>query len=609
MSRARIRILLAAALVLTNLLILVGPLHAQANMVTGNLVISGKVKLSPTAVAVITLTDRSPSGSGTIIGQQRIDGATGNDAFAVQFDPAVINQKHAYSIYASVIDGTNQYQNPDPVPTITGGPTDGLQVPVSLPTFQTPAQLTGTLALPAGTVPTTAAVFYAAVVDQTTGRMVTRQVIPSPTTLPVPFAVGYDAALVNPADAYVIIGGLVDGPALWLSSPTAIAPGGAYNLTLAKTSTTIPGAASPSPAVTATPVASATPAGSPSEQPSGSAKPTKTPQETPTVAPTPTPTATPAPTPTPTPTSTPTPSPTVVPSSSVQPSGSPLASASPAPITITGQATYTESWSLTEAAVLTVTVVQVDPNGPSVVTVGEQRIDNPGQQPIKFSVPLDMSVLVPTSDTFLYATLIDGKEAWTTADGIKVATNGAPSDNVQVPLTFRPDLIEGAVTGAAIDLPNDISSEAWAAVALLNTTDGKILGLQSGPIIPSTAAFPFDVPFLIANVDPGKTYVAVGNVFDGARTFRSDGVPVITNGNPYQNVILHMVLITPSPAPTIAPTATPAPTATAAPTHSPSATASPTTGSGSGGGVDPLLIAGLIGLIIIGAIVVVVIRR
>ena len=36
-SRARIRILLAASLVLTNLLIFAGPLHAQSNMVTGNL--------------------------------------------------------------------------------------------------------------------------------------------------------------------------------------------------------------------------------------------------------------------------------------------------------------------------------------------------------------------------------------------------------------------------------------------------------------------------------------------------------------------------------------------------------------------------------------------
>ncbi len=135
----------------TNFLILVGPLHAQSDTVTGTLQLQQRIAVSPSSVAVITLTDRSKDGEGTIIGQQRIDGATGNDAFAVQFDPAVINPKHAYSIYASLIDGNKQWQNPEPVPTITGGPTEGLVVPLNLPAYQTSGQISGTLALPAGT--------------------------------------------------------------------------------------------------------------------------------------------------------------------------------------------------------------------------------------------------------------------------------------------------------------------------------------------------------------------------------------------------------------------------------------------------------------------------
>jgi uncharacterized lipoprotein YbaY len=612
-SRTRIRILLAAALVLTNLLVLAGPLHAQANMVTGTLVFTDTTKLSSMAVAVITLTDRSQDAAGTIIGQQRIDGATGNDPFAVQFDPATINQKHAYSIYASLIDGTKQWQSIDPIPVITGGPTDGLQVPVVLPTYQTPAQVTGTIALPPATVPTTAAVYYAEILDSTTGRLVSRQVIPAPATLPVPFAVGYDAALVNPAETYVIVGGLVDAPSLWLSTPSTIAPGGTFDLTLAPTTTVIPGGPSPSPAASASAAASETPGTSPGSPPPVTPKPTGSAAATPppTLAPTPVATATPAPTPTPTPSPSPTPtlaptaSPTPAATASAQPAASAEPSSSPGPITVTGQATYTESWKLTEAAVFTVAVVQVDPNGPSVVAVGEQEITNPGQVPISFSIPLDMSLLVPTNDAFLYATLVDGKEAWTVASGIKVATNGNPTDNVQVPLVFRPDVIEGNVTGAIIDLPPDISSEAWASVALLNTSDDTILGFQSGPIYKGSGAVPFDVPFLIANVDRDKSYVAIGNVFDHDRTFRSQGVGIITQGNPYENVILPVVQI----APSLAPTATPVPVATA--TAVPVATASPTTSSGgTGGGADPLLIAGVIGLIIVGLIVVaVVIRR
>ena len=100
MSRARIRILLAAALVLINLLVLAGPIKAEGNMVTGTLVFNEDVRLGPDAIAVVTLSDRSKDATaGTIIGQQRIDGATGTEIpFAVQFDPAVINQKNAYSI-------------------------------------------------------------------------------------------------------------------------------------------------------------------------------------------------------------------------------------------------------------------------------------------------------------------------------------------------------------------------------------------------------------------------------------------------------------------------------------------------------------------------------
>ncbi|HEY7023611.1 MAG TPA: YbaY family lipoprotein, partial [Candidatus Limnocylindrales bacterium] len=171
MSRARIRLFLAVALVSLNLFVLAGPLHAAGDTVSGNLLMLQKIALSPDAVAVITLTDRSKDGAGTIIGQQRIDGATGNDAFSVQFDPTVINQKHAYSIYASVVDGDKQYQNLAPVPVITGGPVDGLTVQLDTPDYQTPAQITGTIALPNGVTASATAVAYAAILDATTGRL------------------------------------------------------------------------------------------------------------------------------------------------------------------------------------------------------------------------------------------------------------------------------------------------------------------------------------------------------------------------------------------------------------------------------------------------------
>ena len=623
-TRVRIRILLAAALVVTNLLILVGPLHAQSNTVSGNLVLAQRIALSPTAVAVITLADRSPSGAGTIIGQQRIDGATGNDAFSVPFDPAAINQKHAYSIVASVIDGTVEYQSL-PVPTITGGPSSGLQVPIAVPTYAQPAQVTGTIAMAQKATLSSTAVAYAVIVNVTTGRVVTRQVIPSPSTVPVPFSVTYDASLVSPDDTYGALAAVVDGTTLYqspVSSP--IAAGATVALTVAKTNTVIPGpAASGSPGASGTPGSSVVPSGQPTSpppsktpKPSGSEAPTASPTEAPTATPTATPTPSPTAPPSATPTVAPSASPTAIASESAQPSASVAPSASPAAITVTGQVTYKEPATLSPAAVLTIVVVQVDPNGPTVVNVGEQRIDNPGQQPIAFSVPLDPALLVPTSDATLYATLVDGTNAWTTQGGVKVATNGAPTTDVQVPLIFRPDLIEGEVTGAVTNLPSDISLSAWGEAVILNQSDGSVLGLQTGVIHGSTLV-PFEVPFLVENVDPTQTYVIVAAVFDDTRTFRSEsGVQVITNGT-FSGVVLPMVAVNPSPSPTIAATPTAAApstaasaAATAAHSGAPVATASPTTPSNtSGGGVDPLLIAGLLGIIVVGVIVVAIVVR
>ncbi len=427
----------------------------------------------------------------------------------------------------------------------------------------------------------------------------------------MPFTVGYDAALINPDDAYVVVGGLIDGSALWASPRTPIAPDATYDLTLALTGSVIPGQATPTPEASATPGASGTPETSqapgelPSSQPSITPEPTATPTEAPTATPTEAPTATP--------TEAPTASVTPAPSESAQPSESAAPSESPIPVpgTVTGQATYKEPATLTDASVLTVVVVQV--NGPAVETVGEQQIRNTGPVPISFSVTLDPTLLDPTKDAFLYASLVDGTNAWTSDSGIKVATNGAPTTDVQVPLVFRPDLIEGQVTGAITDLPSDISLNAWAMAFVINQSDGSILGLTSGPIYGSTLV-PFQIPFPVENVDRTQTYLAAATVFDDTRTFRSaEGVPVITNGNPYTNVVLPVIEVSPSPTPSLEATPTAAPPTTAptpAPTTAPVATATPTTSSGStGGGIDPLVLAGVAGILIVGLIVVVIIRR
>ncbi len=149
MSRAQLRRLAVTIVVLSSvLMIFAGPIRAQANMVTGTLIFKEKIALSPTAVAVITLGDRSPNGAGIIIGQQRIDGVTGSRIpFAVQFDPAVINQKHATpSSAASLMRRREGVAEPGPRADHHGGPLDGLAVELVSPSYD-PAQVTGTIAM------------------------------------------------------------------------------------------------------------------------------------------------------------------------------------------------------------------------------------------------------------------------------------------------------------------------------------------------------------------------------------------------------------------------------------------------------------------------------
>ena len=148
---------------------------------------------SPTAVAVITLIDATnTSDAGNIIGQQRIDGiGDGPITFAVPYDSAAVQPKHAYALFATVVDGTSTWQNPNGVPVITGGPTEAVAVPIA-PVVAGPSTITGHLALPADAAPTAAAVSIAALIKQETGTLVSRQVLPTISGNPPTYAISFD---------------------------------------------------------------------------------------------------------------------------------------------------------------------------------------------------------------------------------------------------------------------------------------------------------------------------------------------------------------------------------------------------------------------------------
>jgi uncharacterized lipoprotein YbaY len=257
---------------------------------------------------------------------------------------------------------------------------------------------------------------------------------------------------------------------------------------------------------------------------------------------------------------------------------------------VTGTLVYREPYQLSNQAYASIAVVQVIDG--AVVVLGNARFDNPGAVPIPFQVRLNMELLDPTVDTHLWAIVVDGNDAWVTPEGFAVVTNGAPSADVLVPLTFRPDLLQGQVTGFTIGAGSELSSEAVSMTWVLNATTLDIIGFDSR-LVAGADPIPFSVPFSVADLDEGTSYIASSFVYDGESTWDTeDGTPVITEGNPVSDVTVTVSAVT-APAPSAAPSAAPTPVATPVPTP-------PTDG---GGGVNPLWVllalALIVGLIVI----------
>jgi len=120
-------------------------LSATAN-VSGTLTFKEQPTLGGGAVAVVTLVDLAAApDAGAIVGEQRIDGVTVTPVpFTVPYDPARIDAKHAYGLFATLVSGSSSWQNPQGIPVITGGPTAGVAVPLTA-VAASPATLTGTI--------------------------------------------------------------------------------------------------------------------------------------------------------------------------------------------------------------------------------------------------------------------------------------------------------------------------------------------------------------------------------------------------------------------------------------------------------------------------------
>ena len=152
------------------------------------------------------------------------------------------------------------------------------------------------------------------------------------------------------------------------------------------------------------------------------------------------------------------------------------------------------------------------------------------------------------------AGILDGANAWTTAKGTKVITNGAPSSDVGLVLAYRPDLVKGEVSGTITGVGITPSAAAYSVAVLLDPSTGESLGMDVQPTN-GEVPVPFSVPFSLDTIDPAKDYVVTGEISDGAQTWaNTTGVPVITKGNAISDVqVVVTAVAAPSPSPSPAP--------------------------------------------------------
>jgi uncharacterized lipoprotein YbaY len=526
--------------------------------VTGTLVLPADAAApGPNAVAIVTLIDATnTSDAGNIIGQQRIDGIGDSTiTFAVPYEGDTIQPKHAYGLFATVVDGTSVWQNPKGVPVITGGPTESVKVPIP-PVAVGAGVITGRMPLPSGAKPSAQAVSIAALIKQETGTLVSRQVLPALSDNPPSFSISFDPTLIDPAATYVIVGAVVDGATVWESAAgePAIIGGvttGQISVPLVLTTAKIP-VVTPQPTAAPTPTPTATVA--PSATASSSAGPTEAPTATPTPAPTPTPTPAPTASPTPAPTASPTPAPTASPTASP----TPIASLAPPSGVLTGSLDYPEAYQLTAGAVAVVALVEGKGKATTSPIVSTEIIDPAGQAPIAFRVTYDPGQIDPDAVYTVQAGIFDGEQAWVTSKGTPVITNGAQSD-IDLTLSFRPDVAKGEVTGSVTGVGIALEPDATSVSVLIDVDTGLSLGVDLTS--PTKLPAPFAIPFAVSDLQEGGTYVVQAELTSGSLTYaNAAGVPVITNGNPLSGVqIVVAEVATPSPSPSITPVPTPGP--------------------------------------------------
>ena len=142
----------------------------------------------------------------------------------------------------------------------------------------------------------------------------------------------------------------------------------------------------------------------------------------------------------------PNPDPDLTPVPTLTPTAVPSGAPTPTPITaVTGTLTYRELYQ--RRATRSPSPSSAAPPGRRRTSVVASTIDRDiTSAPVDFDLDLAGATIDPNATYTVQATIVDGENAWVTGKGVPVLTKGNPS-NVDITLTYRPDLVKGAVSG------------------------------------------------------------------------------------------------------------------------------------------------------------------
>lgn len=432
--------------------------------------------LPPNAVVDVQLRDTSiADAAATVLAQQTIttDGQQMPIPFSLTYDPAQIVPSGIYSVFASVtVDGQLQYISQTATPVITNGaPTTGVEVLVGpVMTGAAGGSLTGTVnKLDRSALPPNA-VIEVELVDVSSGTPVpvtSTQVNPAGQQVPIPFELPYDAAQIDPAGSYLLNARiLVDGQPQYASQT------GVLVLTN--------GAPTSNVEILVSPVQGGGAAGS------GMIRGTVT---------------------------------TPRPPEALEPGA----------------------------------VLQVELREPMLAdapATATNQIPVEGMGfPITFDLPYDPGVIAADRPYVVAARILSGNRLlYTTLSPVPVLTQGAPASEIIVPVGGVPDPAGGvlrflATSDTPMTWPADSGAVLNVEIREPMLADAPATASTYIPLAGLSWPVGFELGYDAATIDPNKAYILDARVIDNnALTFRAaDGVPVLTQGAPANDITLPMV--------------------------------------------------------------------